>query len=39
VKGGFEMKAMRRFWSKFQDVTVPHIKTIHTIIHKLLGKK
>jgi transposase len=35
VKSGSTRKVKRRFRRKFQDVTVPHRKTIHRIVNKV----
>jgi hypothetical protein len=35
VESGSTRKKGRRFWHKFQDVTVPHRKIIHRIVNKL----
>jgi hypothetical protein len=35
VKSVFvKKKIRRRFWHKFQDVTAPSIKTLHTVVNK-----
>jgi hypothetical protein len=34
IKHSSARKGRRRFWGKFQEVTIPHIETVHRNLNK-----